>query len=80
VGFIRLSIPIPFIKDRSTFIRGIGIDRLEKNGTACVFAEGVNANKEYLQRHKIDIEQKMKGKELLDVKHFASELTYVGPK
>jgi hypothetical protein len=27
VGFIRLSIPVPFIKDRSTLLMGIGIDR-----------------------------------------------------
>ena len=28
IGFVRLSIPIPFIKDRCTYLRGVGIDRL----------------------------------------------------
>jgi hypothetical protein len=53
IGFIRLSIPIPFIKDRCTFLRGVGFDRLQANGTVCIFAEGINEKKEYLQRHKI---------------------------
>jgi hypothetical protein len=48
IGFIRLSLPVPLIKDRSAILRGVGINRIKKNGTICVFAEGINNNKEYL--------------------------------
>lgn len=80
IGFVRLSIPIPFIKDRCTYLRGVGIDRLQRNGTVCIFAEGINTNKDYQARHKVNIDERMKGKELLDLKHFVVELKYVSEK
>lgn len=42
VGFIRLSIPIPFIKDRSVLIRGVGYRLSDKPEYIHVFGEGIN--------------------------------------
>jgi len=41
VGFMRLSIPIPFLKDRSVVIRGVGFQLREKPHKALIYAEGV---------------------------------------
>lgn len=80
IGFLKLSIPIPFIKDRSTLLRGIGFQNKGKPHKVTIFAEGINEFKEYLQENKVDTSGYMKGQELLDFKHFAVELTYLGPK
>jgi hypothetical protein len=45
IGFIRLSIPIPLIKDRSCLLRGIGFQYKEKPHKVCIYAEGVTENK-----------------------------------
>jgi hypothetical protein len=49
LGFIRLSIPIPFIKDRSTELRGIGFQQHKKTNMACIYAEGITENKEFFE-------------------------------
>ena len=48
IGFLRLSIPIPLIKDRCCLIRGIGIQTGSKPHSAILYAEGINDNKEFL--------------------------------
>lgn len=80
IGFVRLSIPIPFIKDRCTLLRGVGFDRIQKKGSVCIYAEGVSLNREYLEGVGLlgECEKMMKGRELLDLKHFAVELRCVG--
>lgn len=45
VGFIRLSLPIPFIKDRSTLLKGTGFQLSNKPHKVYIFAEGINDNK-----------------------------------
>lgn len=38
IGFIRLSIPVPFIRDRSTLVRGVGFRHSKKPSNIYVFA------------------------------------------
>ena len=68
---MRLSIPIPFIKDRSCIIREVGFQLKEKPHKAMIYAEGVTDNKQYLSSIDIDVTNLMKGRELLDIKHLA---------
>jgi hypothetical protein len=42
IGFLKLSIPIPFIKDRSTLLRGLGFQNKGKPHKVTIFAEGIN--------------------------------------
>lgn len=62
IGFIRLSIPIPLIKDRSCLLRGIGFQYKERPHKVCIYAEGITDNKDYLQRHNIDPKNYMKNR------------------
>ena len=45
VGFLRLSIPVPFIKDRSVLVRGVGYRLSNKREYIHVFAQGINSDK-----------------------------------
>ncbi len=38
IGLLRLSIPIPLIKDRSCILRGIGFQYQNKPHKACIYA------------------------------------------
>ena len=73
IGFLRISIPVPFIKDRSTLVRGVAFRKSEKLDTIYVFAEGVNEQKDYLNRFNINPQDYMKNRELFDLKHCVIE-------
>ena len=62
IGLLRLSIPIPFLKDRSCILRGIGFQMLSKEHKGFIYAEGVTLNKEYTDRHQIDALKIMKNR------------------
>jgi hypothetical protein len=57
---VRLSIPIPFIKDRCALLMGLGFDRIDYNNTVCIYAEAVTLNEQFLSKNKIELGQLMK--------------------
>ena len=72
-----MSFPVPFVKDRCLFIRGLGIDMSRQSGVVCIFAQGINDDDQYLKRQNINVNEKMKKRQLLDLKNFAVELKYI---
>lgn len=77
---INMSFPIPFVKDRCLYIRGLGIDMLKESGVVCIYAQGINDNEQFLDKYKINAKEVMKRRQKLDLKHFVIELKYVDNK
>jgi len=40
-GYLRISLPIPLIKDRAALLRGVGMKYDKKSRKICIFAEGI---------------------------------------
>jgi hypothetical protein len=52
VAYMKLGLPFP-LSDRDICLAGLGVDRLEENGTILVLAGSVDENEEFMDKHKL---------------------------
>jgi len=52
VAYLRLGLPYP-LSDREVYLGGIGVDRLDENGTILILAGSIDDNPEFIEKHKI---------------------------
>ena len=66
---------MPFLTERYSFFHGMGIDRIEENGSIMIYAEGISENENFLKQFDIDKKEKNIDKlVLLDLKFFVVEI------
>lgn len=70
------KIKVPLLTEFFCFLHGIGIDRIEENGSILIFGEGVNEEEGIFKDNGVDKEEKNTKKlKVLDMKYFVCEIT-----
>ena len=73
-----MRLPLPIVKNRYIYFRGMGIDRRAKNNTVCIYAEGLADNKDFLKTNGVEVDEKvLKKMQPLDVKRVIIEAEYL---
>ena len=72
-----LTLKIPFISTRYAYFYGLGIDRIDENGTILIYGEGITEKQDMMKRYNlVDDPVRNKGMEVLDLKFFICEISY----
>lgn len=70
---------MPLLSNRYAYIYGIGIDRIETNGSIIIYGEGITENEELLKKFNIEFDKKKYEKmTVMDLKFFICEISYKG--
>ena len=53
IGYFEMN--LPFIHNREAYIKGMGVDRLEENGTLLIKCKSIHKDAELMKKYKVDL-------------------------